>query len=966
MVGTGHRKSRVLIRKVSCFSSHVLQIAIRFRIPFVAFIVFAALFNLFFMSGNYDRKLLASSDGFIFYYPVLASWSIWNDLILSGYPSFADSQFLTWYPIRFAGLSYNAVVISAYILASFFTYGLVRRLTGSHLAGLLSGLIYGMGGFMTAHLGHLTIIHTAAWIPLILLAIHHVTARPTAGWWVIGSIGIACACLAGHPQVLVYGLLLAGALAAHRMACAPRKYPEFVFRVAAASVGMLALGFAAAAVQILPLIELSGLSIRQGVSGQQEWTFEKFTSYSLPPNQLLMILFPNLFGSDPPPEGSYLQLKPYFGAWNLTELACYFSVISFLLAALALSARRNRPEVAFWFAVAVLSCLYALGGATPLAGLVFQLPVLGKFGEPARAVLILDLAMAVLAGIGCAELLNRQVSRRQLILSCSVFAGILVAGVVGAYRAYPRLLIMAGAEISLPSLTNNPAVYEPLILGCIGLAAVLLVARGRRRAGVFLLFATVTADLGSFGYYGGGRSSGVDPSAVQMNSEWRMVRDDLVSNRGRLLPIGSDGAQHNPGTQILNLIYGIPSASGYGPLMLDTYAAATGMSPSGYLAPPPPNSPLFKLLDVRWVDETGTSHPLRFQLGRKCGPINDPGPLHIRLPSAIRATRIQIVSKMSCSTEIVQDQEAMRISLQDESSGRVSYFSVPVLAGRDTAEWAIDRPDVAKVIQHGRATIFRSFAAGGHMGHTYEANLPIWLSGRPLDIRDLAFEWISNTGSIDVLEATLIDDTNNARYTLPASVLSYGDRENWSAPLMPSSNDRLIKYKNGLGLAWLVGGVRTEARQAIANAVRTGRLSDNSTFDPERLALLEDPAPALPTEPSIVQGGHVDIVTRQPEHWIIDISAPAPAFLSISQTDYPGWYATVNGKTARLYRTNYAFQGIAVPAGRSRVELTFQSRTLLYGAGISALAVLLGFCVAGRSLYGRSRIASETRPLLFH
>ena len=47
---------------------------------------------------------------------------------------------------------------------------------------------------------------------------------------------------------------------------------------------------------------------------------------------------------------------------------------------------------------------------------------------------------------------------------------------------------------------------------------------------------------------------------------------------GRLLPLGSALGALTPGSPNLNLVYGLPQASGYGPLMLKRYADVTGIA----------------------------------------------------------------------------------------------------------------------------------------------------------------------------------------------------------------------------------------------------------------------------------------------------------------------------------------------------------------------------------------------------
>ena len=68
---------------------------------------------------------------------------------------------------------YNIVFILSYACSGLAAHALVRRLTGSDLAGVVAGCAYGFAPFRAAHLPHLELL-LAWWMPLALLAAH---------WW---------------------------------------------------------------------------------------------------------------------------------------------------------------------------------------------------------------------------------------------------------------------------------------------------------------------------------------------------------------------------------------------------------------------------------------------------------------------------------------------------------------------------------------------------------------------------------------------------------------------------------------------------------------------------------------------------------------------------------------------------------------------------------------------------------------
>ena len=50
----------------------------------------------------------------------------------------------------------------------------------------------------------------------------------------------------------------------------------------------------------------------------------------------------------------------------------------------------------------------------------------------------------------------------------------------------------------------------------------------------------------------------------------------------------------------------------------------------------------------------------------------------------------------------------------------------------------------------------------------------------------------------------------------------------------------------------------------------------------------------------------------------------------------------VNGQPTRLWRANYAFEALQVPAGTNRVELVYQDRSFSTGVVISLVSLLVG------------------------
>lgn len=56
-----------------------------------------------------------------------------------------------------------------------------------------------------------------------------------------------------------------------------------------------------------------------------------------------------------------------------------------------------------------------------------------------------------------------------------------------------------------------------------------------------------------------------------------------------------------------------------------------------------------------------------------------------------------------------------------------------------------------------------------------------------------------------------------------------------------------------------------------------------------------------------------------------------PGVLVLSDTYYPGWKVTVDGRPSRLLRANYALRGVYLPGGNHRVVFRFAPASLRLG-----------------------------------
>lgn len=110
--------------------------------------------------------------------------------------------------------------------------------------------------------------------------------------------------------------------------------------------------------------------------------------------------------------------------------------------------------------------------------------------------------------------------------------------------------------------------------------------------------------------------------------------------------------------------------------------------------------------------------------------------------------------------------------------------------------------------------------------------------------------------------------------------------------------------------------------------------------DPGSRSALREPAagPCIETD--------VSVTRYEPERVSMEVEVAARSVVVLTDSWYPGWEATVDGKPTPLVLVDHALRGVAVDPGPHRVEMRFRPARLRAGAVVS-LATLFSLAVAG-------------------
>jgi len=185
-------------------------------------------------------------------------------------------------------------------------------------------------------------------------------------------------------------------------------------------------------------------------------------------------------------------------------------------------------------------------------------------------------------------------------------------------------------------------------------------------------------------------------------------------------------------------------------------------------------------------------------------------------------------------------------------------------------------------------------------------------------------------------------------------MIRYDPRE---LPLIDFLNARLLIHADDLEAQASLDAIRFDPNpEAFARAtIIRGRPSRsfanddavvgwlvNRSVDLRREVHLDrtpEPTPVRDQRPAARD--HVEIVWYEPERIVMDVESTAPGFLVVSDQYFPGWRASVDGRPAEIVPANLCFRAVAIPAGTFRVEMTYRPWTVVVGAVLSAVGMIL-------------------------
>ncbi|MBV9356783.1 MAG: hypothetical protein JO023_14815, partial [Chloroflexi bacterium] len=695
-----------------------------------------------------------------------------------------------------------------------------------------------------------------------------------------------------------------------------------------------------------------------------------------------------------------------WGLWTHWESYLYVGLVPLLLAGVALVCVWRR-EVLLWLILGGVALVTALGQYSPI-NLHYQLwllPGLSSLRAPGRFALVVILALAMLSAYGLAWLeemacgdgqpdRSRGPTRADRILLRATLVAIALlppALLVLLARMHSRLVTdPAGARdaieqtyLALPHDTYRLtptdvyngmlAATSPLVnphaaaalLGLVTVAAALLVwqlgpwPRIRHWVGwPALLVAATLVDLLLFGW-------GIHPrNALATLTRPQPVTASLVATSAEAPRVMASPVINQVAPNRMAAL-GLDDVNGYSSLpsrwqqnflgrVLSVDDRLTDLWGIQYVIDPAHFGQISSYKGVQFVNGQA-------QLESGAGGAGDEAIFAID-PALVR--EVGMVTSLADAIELQQGTPVGEVQLLDASGNLLSQYELQ--AGRDTMEWAWDNPYIQPQVKHKRVEV---------AGVAYE--------GGPDGQRLLSYTHFSITPSSAVTTVRIRAVLPHGQLTVLGVALSAADGS--TQQLLGRHQTKYQElYRDGLVVAYA-----NHAAFPRAFYVPTARIADSSEqafsdmtqrpFDPAHEVVLipdEGSGPVSAASSASDDRGPGDasdrpvggtIVSATPDETVVNVSAPGAGYLVLTDTDYPGWHASVDGAERPIVRADVLFRAVAVPAGTHTVRFWFDPVSVKRGLAITALGVLaaLGLLLSGRVRRRQDSPSSpENRPAL--
>lgn len=158
---------------------------------------------------------------------------------------------------------------------------------------------------------------------------------------------------------------------------------------------------------------------------------------------------------------------------------------------------------------------------------------------------------------------------------------------------------------------------------------------------------------------------------------------------------------------------------------------------------------------------------------------------------------------------------------------------------------------------------------------------------------------------------------------------------------------KVYENQQALGRAFFVPDAIVKSKDDVLTYLTT------PGFDPKKQVVLERNLP-LPKGAQTQTVDTIHLTSDKETLLSFSLRSSKPQYFVLTDTYYPGWVATIDGKQVPIVPGNYASRVIAVPSGTHSIVFSYNPLSFVLGAWISGTALCLLLILAGINTIKRS------------
>ena len=605
----------------------------------------------------------------------------WNPYTFLGTPLNANIQAAPFYPLNILffvlpfSYAWTFLIILQPLLAGLFMYWYLRNVKRSAAASWFGGFVWAFSGFSISWLTWGTIMQTALWLPLSLLAIEKMAIlsrrRLLSLWSAVLAVSLVMTVTAGHAQAALYSVAVVAVYALWRFRSGGLGARYAIVAVFAA-IGVSAVSW----IPLLRLLPDTSRFVSESVWQKAGWF--------LPWQHLAQFVAPDFFGNP--------ATLNYWGVWNYGEFIGYVGIIPLIFAVSSVGAA-GLPM--FFSALMVIAFFFMLPNPISYLPFILHIPLLSVL-QPTRLMMVVDISLAVLAAYGLDLFMTPPKRMIRPLFIVGFLLGLLWASVTVGTRLFPGVT-SADWSVAKHNLVLPSAIYLAFIF--FNVVGVFLKQRLWKNLVILGVLVLVVFDLFRFGW----KFTPFTPVSYWFPETPLLQRLAHQNIPGRVMSLDDRILPPNTASY-----YGIESIEGYDPvagLRYDRFLSAFESGSVDFNRPSGFNriytahnidSPLLPYLNVRYVlSLSGISRPF-LHLAKTEGDVQVYENSNI-LPRAFLADRIVVAKDskaaltdlINYSPEPVGIVEApiplLSVPLSDDEGTHVVVMTPDKLAVRVTA-----------------------------------------------------------------------------------------------------------------------------------------------------------------------------------------------------------------------------------------------------------------------------------------